>query len=161
MYCYCNHCPLVKRMQLTCTAWVESLNTRDDGRGKTYRSCQKLESISLHDLLSTGRHLLGMLFISSRKSNLCRTVTTQNTTESNCVMSRTKHERTSADCIFKWNTSVTGHKRGTIGCLTPAQTAKVNCKLRSQYLHYRLTASYVYSLEVMDLMSGFVLCIIV
>jgi hypothetical protein len=25
--------PYSKRMQLTCTAWVESLNTRDDGGG--------------------------------------------------------------------------------------------------------------------------------
>ena len=91
--------PYSKRMQLTCTAWVESLNTRDDGRGKTYRSCQKLESISLHDL-STGRHLLGILFISSRKSNLCRTVTTQNTTESNCVMSHAQNTNALQPNVF-------------------------------------------------------------
>jgi hypothetical protein len=28
------YCPLLKRMQLTRTAWVESLNTRDDGEVK-------------------------------------------------------------------------------------------------------------------------------
>jgi hypothetical protein len=45
----------VKTTQLTCAVWVD---TREDGRGKTYRFCQKIESISLNDLLSTGRHLL-------------------------------------------------------------------------------------------------------
>jgi hypothetical protein len=52
-------------MQLTCTVWVESLNTRDDGREKTYTSCQKHEILSSHDLLFTGRHLLGVSFITS------------------------------------------------------------------------------------------------
>jgi hypothetical protein len=56
-------------------------NTRDDGQGKTYRSCQKHESVSLHDLLSTGRHLLDFSFITSLKSNLCTTLTTLNTAE--------------------------------------------------------------------------------
>jgi hypothetical protein len=39
------------------TAWVESLNPRDDLRVKKYRSFQKHESLSLHDLRCTGRHL--------------------------------------------------------------------------------------------------------
>jgi hypothetical protein len=38
--------------------------------GKTYRSCQKRESLSLRDLDATGRHLLGVSFITSLKSNL-------------------------------------------------------------------------------------------
>jgi hypothetical protein len=42
----------------------------DDDRGKTYRSCQKHQSLSLHNL-PTGRHLLEVLFISSLKSNIC------------------------------------------------------------------------------------------
>jgi len=36
-----NYRPLPKRMHLTCTAWVHSLKIHEDGRGKTYRSCQK------------------------------------------------------------------------------------------------------------------------
>ena len=32
-------------MQLTCTVRVQSLNNRDDGRGKTYRPCQKPDSL--------------------------------------------------------------------------------------------------------------------
>jgi hypothetical protein len=35
------YCLFLRRMQFTCTGWVQSLNTRDDGRGKTYRPCQK------------------------------------------------------------------------------------------------------------------------
>jgi len=42
-------CPLLSIMQLACTAWVESLNTRYDGRRKAYRSCQKHDSLLLHD----------------------------------------------------------------------------------------------------------------
>jgi hypothetical protein len=56
------YCPLHKRMQMTCTAWVESLNTCDDGWGKTNTSCQKHESLSLHNFLSSSRHLLGVSF---------------------------------------------------------------------------------------------------
>jgi hypothetical protein len=63
--CYCppkqwyfivKYCPLLKRMQMTCTAWVQSLNTRDDSQEKTYRWCQQHEFLSLHYLLPAGRH---------------------------------------------------------------------------------------------------------
>lgn len=55
------YCSFLERMQLTCTAWVESLNTSDDGRGgKIYLSCQKHASVLLLDLLSTGCRLLGV-----------------------------------------------------------------------------------------------------
>jgi hypothetical protein len=77
---------LPKRMQLTCTAWLQSLNTHDDGRGKTYRSCQKHNSLSLHDLLSTGHHSLRIPFTTNVQPNLCPALTTQNTTEHNCII---------------------------------------------------------------------------
>jgi hypothetical protein len=44
----CQYCPLLKRMHLMCTPWVESFNTGGDGREKTYRSGKKHESLSLH-----------------------------------------------------------------------------------------------------------------
>jgi len=44
-------------MQLTFTAWLESLDARVSGQGETYRSCQKHDSVSQHDLLPTGPHL--------------------------------------------------------------------------------------------------------
>ena len=45
------------------------------------------------------------------------------------IASRTKHDCTSAQCIFDRNTSVTGHKR---------TTTKVNYKLHSHYLYFTL-----------------------
>jgi hypothetical protein len=48
-------------LQLTFTAWVQSLNTRDDGRRKTNASCQQHEPLS--------RHAIGLFsFITSLKS---------------------------------------------------------------------------------------------
>ena len=60
-------CPLLERMQLTYTVWAEFLNTREDGRKKTYRSCQKHNSITAWSrfLRNTGRKLLGVSFVTS------------------------------------------------------------------------------------------------
>jgi hypothetical protein len=112
---------LVQRMQLVSPESVESLKARDDGREKTYRSIQKHESPSLHDLLYTGRHWLDLSFITSLKSNLCTVLTTQNAIENNCINShaQTEHDCTSAECTFNWNTSVTFHKQGTVGFHQP------------------------------------------
>lgn len=57
-YFIVKYCPLLKRMQMTCTAWVQSLNTRDESQEKTYRWCQQHEFLSLHYLLPAGRHWL-------------------------------------------------------------------------------------------------------
>jgi hypothetical protein len=56
---------------------------RQSGGGGTYRSYQKHESLSLHDLLSTGRHLIRVSFVTRLKSNLCAALNTQNTTGNN------------------------------------------------------------------------------
>ena len=50
---------LQKSMQLTCTAWEQSFN-KWQVKTVTYRYGQKHESLSLHDLLPTGCHLLGV-----------------------------------------------------------------------------------------------------
>jgi len=68
-------CPLLKRIQLTFTAWARSLNTRDDGRGKTYRSCQKHLFTSQHDAV--------IWFTTNLKSNLCTSLTKRDTTYNN------------------------------------------------------------------------------
>jgi len=57
------------------------------GGKHTCRYCQKQESLSLRDLRSTGRHLSGVSFITSLKSDICTALTTQNTTENNCIIS--------------------------------------------------------------------------
>jgi len=43
-------CLLYRRMQLTWTAWVQSVNHRDDCRANTYTSCQKHESVRMYGL---------------------------------------------------------------------------------------------------------------
>ena len=58
---------------------------------KTCRSCQKHESLSLHGLLSTGRHLLRVSFITRLKSNLCIALATHNTTENNYISSNAQN----------------------------------------------------------------------
>jgi hypothetical protein len=98
-------------MQLICAAWIESVNTDDKWGGGTYRSCRRRESLSLPDLLSTGRLLLRVLFITSLKPILCTALTTQNATENKCITStRTKRDCVPVQCICNRNTSVTGHK---------------------------------------------------
>jgi hypothetical protein len=57
------------------------------GGKHTYRYCQKQESLSLRDFRSTGRHLSGVSFITSLKSDICTGLTTQNTTENKCIIS--------------------------------------------------------------------------
>jgi len=63
------------------TTWLESLSTSGDGREKMYRFCQKHGFLFLHDLLFTGRHLLGIPFITNLNSSLCTAMITYNTTE--------------------------------------------------------------------------------
>jgi hypothetical protein len=84
----CVQRPSLKRMQLTFTACVESLNTHDDGQVKTYRSCQTHETLLLHYLLSTGRHLLSVSFITSLKSNLR---TALSTIQNICIISHAQN----------------------------------------------------------------------
>ena len=111
----CKTCEIY--LLLNCTAWVESLkhSRRKSVLGRrAYRYCQKRESLSLHGLPSTGRHLLRVLFITSLKSNLCTAVTKSNTTERNCIMAHTKHDCISAQSIFN-RTSLSCHNRGTVG----------------------------------------------
>jgi hypothetical protein len=68
------------------TAWVQSLNAWADGLGNTHRSCQQHESLTLHDFLSTGHHLLVVSFITSLKSKVCTALTTCNTAVNNCII---------------------------------------------------------------------------
>jgi len=49
-------------MKLICRAWVESFNARDYGQAKTYRSCQKYESLLLHDPPFTCSHFLDFVY---------------------------------------------------------------------------------------------------
>jgi hypothetical protein len=63
------------------------MHTRDDSQGKTYRSCHKHVSLSLHGFLSTGLHLLRVSFITSLNWNLWTCVGTRNSAENSCIIS--------------------------------------------------------------------------
>jgi hypothetical protein len=63
------------------------MHTRDGRQGKTYGSCHKDEFLSQRDLLSTGRHLLDVLFITSLNWNLWTYVGSRNTRENSCIIS--------------------------------------------------------------------------
>ena len=67
---------------------------RVDGRGGGHTDPVKNMSLSLHDLLSTGRHLLGASFTSSLQPNLRTSQTTQNATENNCIISHAQNTNT-------------------------------------------------------------------
>jgi hypothetical protein len=82
---------------------------------------QQHESVSLHDLPSTGRRLLGVSFIISLKSNLCTALNTQNTTQYCYYLTHTKHDCTSAQCVVKCNISVTGYKQRAVYFPHPKQ----------------------------------------
>jgi hypothetical protein len=109
------YCFSLKKMQLICTGWVQSSENRYDIRGETDRSCQKHDSVSLHVLVPTDRHMLGFAFITSLKSKLCRHQTPQNTKQKSLNHRHKKKDCTSAQRLFNWNASINGHKQGSVG----------------------------------------------
>ena len=75
---------------LAFTAWAEAFYTRHECRRKTYKFCHVHDTVSLHHvvfLANTCRHLLGVSFVTSCKSNLRTAVTIENTEENNCMIS--------------------------------------------------------------------------
>ena len=74
--------------------------TQHISREGTYRSCQRHESLLLYDLLTTGRHLLGVFVFNKPKVKVCAVRTTYATTDNNCVITRSKHDCTSSQMHF-------------------------------------------------------------
>jgi hypothetical protein len=131
----CSYCLPYKRMWLTCTAWVESLNTRDDGRWKTYRSCQKHESQSPCFHWSP---FWVVLFITILNSKLCTALTTQNTTENNCTTLHAQNTSALQSHVFLtrvYRLLVTNKGRSAFAAQT---TGKFDWKLLSQYKYLSL-----------------------
>jgi hypothetical protein len=74
---------------------------------KTYRSCQKHVSVTFHWWL-----LLGVQFATSINLNICTVVKKKNHNKKKYNwFAFTTHDYALAESIFKWNTSVTIHKR--------------------------------------------------
>jgi len=90
---------------------------------------------SLRDLLSTGRHLLTVSFVTSLKSNLCTALTTRNITGNECINSHAQNTTVLLTHVF-WTGIPWYRSRIRGGPLSPAQTTtKFNCKLLRQNLY--------------------------
>jgi len=64
---------------------------------------------------SWSRRLLCIWIVTCVVSSLYATLTKQNITQNNFIISTHRtHDCTSAQCIFTWNTSAAGYKEGTI-----------------------------------------------
>lgn len=113
-----------------CTAWVDSINTGYEAAGLNTNPVKKYVFLSsLYEFLSTGLHLLRVSFITTRKSNLCTSVTTQGNTQNKCIISHlNKKDCSSAQCIFNSNTSATCHEKGTFDISHRIKPAKANCR---------------------------------
>jgi hypothetical protein len=86
------YCPLLKRMQLAFRARVESLNNHGDCRAKRkHVDSVKDMILPLHGLLSTGHRLLDVSLTTNVQPNLHTALTTQNTTEHNCIVSNAQN----------------------------------------------------------------------
>jgi hypothetical protein len=85
------YCPLLKRMQLTFTAWVVSFNTCDD-EGGGGGHIDHVKNISPYHCV-TFFPLVAICWpvITRLMSNLCTSLTTQNTTENNCIISHAQN----------------------------------------------------------------------
>lgn len=72
---------LTQENAVTYTAWLETLRTRDEGREKMYRFCQKHRFLFLHDLIYTSSKLLSVSLITNLNSSVCTSMIKYNTTE--------------------------------------------------------------------------------
>ena len=129
------YCSLLKRMQLSCTACLQSHNTQDDSRATTCRCCHKHEFLSLHGL-SIGSHLLGISFITNLRSNLRTALTTQNTTENNSIISHAQKKKKTAlqpNVFLNALRRLLVTNRGGATLPNARKTAKVHWKLLIQY----------------------------
>jgi hypothetical protein len=83
------NCLLLKRMQLTCTAWVESLNTRNDGWGKTYVLSKTWVSITAR----LSFHLSQFVYCFLHSKPKVKALATYNSTESNRSLLSDTHRK--------------------------------------------------------------------
>jgi hypothetical protein len=84
----CSYFRFLNRIQLTWTEWVEFVALATTfGRGGHNRSFQNVSLLSLCGLLSTGRQLWCVSFVTTLKWNLFAYLTTSNTTANNCIIS--------------------------------------------------------------------------
>jgi hypothetical protein len=121
---------LAQENVVTYTAWLDSLS-RDNGWGKMYRFYQKHGFLFLHDLLYTGRHLLGVSLLTNLNSNVCTAIITYNTAEET-VFSHTHWIQVHFNLMFLMKHTCYWSRRRDIQRSLKQTTSKVICKPFSQ-----------------------------
>jgi len=106
------YCLFLKRMQLTCSAWVATNNTRHDSREYPNKIIDLYYCVTF---FPTGCQLLWIPFLINLKSNICRVLIAQNTINKLYYITSRNHDCTLVPCIFKCNSSITGHKQERVG----------------------------------------------
>jgi len=78
--------------------------------GKHIQPVKNTSLLALYDRLSTGHHLLGVVFITSLKSNLCTALTTRYTTGHYSTNSHAQNTTALQSNVFSSRILGTGHK---------------------------------------------------
>jgi len=81
-------------MQLTCAAWVESLNPCVDGM------LQYIDPVKNRSASFQRSSFINVWFITTLKLNLCTTRTTQNTTDNKCIILRVQNSTALLSNVF-------------------------------------------------------------
>ena len=104
------YCLLLKRMQLACTAWAKSLNTRQDGRRKNKQILSKTWT-SITPRLSLQWLPYVKRFVCKPKVILMNISDhSQHTRQQLHYLTRIQHGCTLVYCASNWNSSITGYK---------------------------------------------------
>ena len=98
------YCPGLKRMQLTRAAFLGSLNTREDSWEKPMHP---LKNMTLCYFITWSLFLYNKSKVEYMR--ICNHIEHYSTKL--CYVTRTKHDCTSVQYIFSWNTSVTDYKQ--------------------------------------------------
>ena len=94
-YSVCMWSFLLKRMQMTCIAWLQPLKTCGEKRTDPVKKRGSLSLYNLVRLTNTGSPFVRCFICNKRKVKLCTALRAQNTTANNFHLTRSKHNCTS------------------------------------------------------------------
>jgi len=136
-------------MQLTCTSWEGSLKTDDDGpivRGQHIDPVKNHKYLALHDFFVYNKPKVKFMHSSNHTEHYRKWL---------YYMTCTKHDCTSGQCIFNWNTSINPlnpelnpicYLLALLGAHHFLHISRIRVKL----LTFRLLMSYIYGAPILD-----------
>jgi hypothetical protein len=125
-------------MLLPLIEWVDFLISRHNDQGKTHRSCQKHESLSLHNVV--------IFFVCNKlKVKSYTFLNTDKSTESKCTISHVKNTILLNPAYLDCNVPGRKKKKKDRRLSTIQTTAKANCSLhrRCLYISTPVTKWYI------------------